>query len=232
MKMSLRKSLIIFVLFASFVMASSSVFAAVEKPYFSFISSPQGTWSYDASTYALTLNFPTIGTSFYKDGTFSSTDTIKGGTIMIDNGVIYNGGADSMVVGSQAGGTGSMNFTMFEGTTNYINATMTSFVVTKDGFGTRLNPGFDAFHIENITTNSGVSSKFLTDVDSLAVPVGNLNFTFTCSTGDCGNNNFTADASGTITAGKLSIVPEPVSSILFMTGGATLVYRRYRSKRK
>ncbi len=231
MKMSLKKSLIVFVLSVSIFLLSSSVFAAVPTPYFSIT----GTWSYNAASNALSLNFGLIGTSFYKDGTWDSAaspDIIRGGTIMIGNGIIYNSDANNMVFGSSIDGTGSMNFSVYEGGTNYITATMNSFVATRNGSLTQLNPNFNAYHIGNISTNNGVTSHYLSDVNSWAVPSGNLSFTFTCSTGDCSNNNFTADASGTISAGKLSIVPEPVSSILFVAGGAILAFRRYRNKKK
>jgi hypothetical protein len=232
MKRSHAKISMFLVLLVSIFLLSSSVFAAVPTPYFSIT----GTWSYNAASNALSLNFGLIGTSFYKDGTWDSAlspDIIRGGTIMIGNGIIYNSDANNMVFGSSSiDGTGSMNFSVYEGGTNYITATMNSFVATRNGSLTQLNPNFDAYHIGNISTNNGVTSHYLSDVNSWAVPFGNLNFTFTCSTGDCTNNNFTADASGTISAGKLSIVPEPVSSILFITGGATLALRRFRNKKK
>jgi hypothetical protein len=230
MKISQRRGTVIALVLAilTFVM-SSSVFAAVPKPYFSLNN---GTWSYDVNTHALTMNFGLIGSSVYKDGTLGLNDTIKGGTISIDNNVVYNGGADSMVFGSQVGGTGNMNFSAFEGTTDYFTGTMTSFVVSKDGSLTQLNPDFDAYHISNIATNPAVTtSHFMDDVNSFAVPYGNLFLQFTCSAGDCTNNNFTANASGTLTGGKLSVVPEPISSVLFITGGAALALRRYSSKK-
>ncbi|MBI4687120.1 MAG: PEP-CTERM sorting domain-containing protein [Nitrospirae bacterium] len=136
-----------------------------------------------------------------------------------------------MIFGSSVGGTGSMDFTVFEGDTTYITATMFNFIVTKDGIGTRLNPNYDAYHIGNISTNQSVSSEFLNDVNSFALPIGNLYMQFVCSTGDCTNNNFTGSAAGTLSAGRLSIVPEPVSSVLFVTGGAMLAFRRFRKKR-
>lgn len=150
-------------------------------------------------------------------------------------GVIYNGGANSMVFGSSVGGTGSMDFSVFTSTDTYLTATMTGFEVTQDAFGTRLNPAFDAWHINNITTFNESSdpavpdSKYINDVESLfGLVLGNLFLDFNFSEGA---NDFTENASGTFLGSKFAVAPEPVSSILFVTGGATLAFRRYRKKR-
>ena len=233
-----RLYLIPLILFTGILLLSSSVFAAtvIEPPWFSF----SGIWSYDASSDALTTKITTIGTVRYTDGSFDTSlnDTIRGGKFILGTpdgsggGVIYNGGANSLVFGSSVGGTGNMNLTVFEGSTNYINATMYDFIVTKDGFGTRLNPYYDADHIGDISANNSVGSRFLNEVYAQSNSVGNFYMGFTCSTGACSTNNFTGTASGTLSGGKLSVTPEPVSSILFVTGGAILAFRRYRQKKK
>ena len=233
MKPILKSSAIILLsVVASLFIFSTSVFAALETPYFSYV----GTWSYDEGTNALTTSIDSILSIRYKDGSFDTSpyDTIKYGKFVLgeDNGsgggVVYNGGADSMVFGSTVGVTGNMNFSVFEGDVNYFNGTMHDFSVTKDEFGTRLNPDYEADHIEITSVNSIVSSEFLDDINSIPSPFGNLYIDFSCSTDGC-NNDFTTTTSGTL-LGKfsvVSVVPEPISAFLFISGGITLVFRRF-----
>jgi hypothetical protein len=53
----------------------------------------------------------------------------------------------------------------------------------------------------------------------------NMAFTFTA-----GNDTFTGNGSGDV-QGKLVLMPEPVSSILFLSGGGILALRRYYRKK-
>ncbi len=236
MKTGLKKfSIVVLVLLASFVFLSTNASAAtLEEPYFTYT----GSFSYDADTNQLSTTILTISTIYYRDGTaapnygfppFTVDDSLIGGTFTL--GDLYNSDTNNLIFGPSPGGSiGNVSFSLDSGGNNYLTGTMNNFTVTKDEIGTRLNPGYDMYHVVNISTNSGVTSKFLDDVNSYSVPVGNLymDFNFTSGTG---KEDFTETAGGTIT-GEFSVVPEPVSSILFITGGATLAFRHYRKKKK
>jgi hypothetical protein len=240
MKKSLRKSLIIFVLLVSVFLLSSSVFAAVPNGYFSFNS---GRWSYDPVSNSLTTTMNGITSIKYATGSFDTPpyDVIRGGTWIMgtDNGsgisgVIYNNpDVNNLVFGGSSDGTGTMNFSVFEGITNYFGGYFSSFVLIQDSFGTRLNPNYDADHARITSLNTGTGSEFLAEIATYPEPSrhGNVYMDFTCDTGDCTSLDFNRTQGGAINLGKFAVAPEPVSSILFLTGGATLAVRRFYKKK-
>ncbi len=235
MKTGLKKfSIVGLVLLASFVFLSTNASAAtLEEPYFTYT----GSYSYDWDTKTLSTSITTINQIWYTDGTaapnyffppFTVDDPLIGGTFTL--GTLMNSEENTLVFGPSPGGSiGDVSFSLDSGGTNYLTATLNNFTVTHDAYGTRLNPGYDMYHVVDISTNPSVTnSKFLDEVNSFATPVGNLYMDFNVT---AGSEDFSGDSSGTLT-GEFSVVPEPVSSILFITGGATLAYRHYRKKRK
>ena len=232
MKMGLRKlSISVFVLLALMFMMSSGAIAALETPYFSYNGNFNYVYDDVYQTGTLTTSITTIPMIVYKDGTYGFFgDPLIGGNFTL--GTLYNDvNANSLVFGSTPG-AGSVSFSLDNGTTNFMNASLDNFSVTVDEFGPRLNPGYDMNNITGISTVSGTSSKFIDDVNSFTSPVGNLYIDFNVTDG---SSDFTADSSGTIT-GEFSVVaavaPEPVSSTLFILGGVTLGIRSYRRKIK
>ena len=223
-----RSSIFILVLLASLVLLSANVSAAtLEEPYFTYT----GTFNYDWDTKTLSTSITTISTIWYSDGTaapnywtppFTVDDPLIGGTFTLDP--LMNSAENTLEFGTSS-------FSLDSGGTNYFTAYLNDFTVTTDEtFGTRLNAGYDMYHVVDIETNPSVTtSKFLDEVNSFSTPIGNLYMNFAFA-GD-GAEDFSESRTGTI-SGEFSVVPEPVSSILFVTGGATLAFRRYRKKKK
>ena len=230
MKKSLTRSVVLAVILITGISLLSNAVLAQTSPYFTYT----GSFNYDADTKKLTTTVLTIDMISYMDGSmapnyyfdpFTVDDSLIGGTFTL--GDLYNSDTNNFIFGPSPGGSiGNVSFSLDSGGTNYLTGTLNNFTVTQDEFGTRLNPNFNLNHVVNISTNSGVNSKFLDDVNSFAVPVGNLHMDFNFTSGT-GINNFTETAGGTIT-GEFTVAPEPVSAILFVTGGITLAFRRYR----
>lgn len=238
MKTSLKKFSVFFlVLLIGIILISTNAFAQLDEPYFSYT----GSFGYDWNSKTLTISITTISQIYYSDGTaapnyffppFTVDDPLIGGTFTL--GTLMNSAENTLVFGPSPGGsTGDVSFSLDSGGTNYLTANLNNFTVTQDGFGTRLNPGYDMNHVVDISTNPLVTtSKFLDEVNTMSNPVGNLYMGFVFSGGP---SDFSGNSSGTV-SGEFSVVsvvvPEPVSSILFVTGGASLAFRRYRKKKK
>lgn len=218
----------------SFVSLSTNASAALDAPYFTYT----GTFSYDWDTKTLSTSITTISNIFYSDETaapnyslppFTVDDPLIGGTFTL--GTLMNSAENTLVFGPSPGGsTGDVSFSLDSGGTNYLIANLNNFTVTDDAFGTRLNPNYDMNHVVEILTNPSVTnSKFLDEVNGMINPAGNLYMDFNFSAGP---SDFSGSTSGTITGEfSVAVAPEPVSSILFITGGATLAFRRYRRKK-
>jgi hypothetical protein len=221
-------TIFILVLLACLVLLSTNASAALEQPYFTYT----GTFSYDWDTKTLTTSVTTISSIYYSDGTaapnywvdpFLVDDPLIGGTFTL--GTLMNSADNTLVFGPSP-----VSFSLDSGGTNYLTANLNNFTLIQDEYGTpQLNPGYDMDNVLNISTNTEVTnSKFLDEVNSFSSPAGNLFMDFNITSG---SQDFSADSSGTF-SGEFSVVPEPVSTILFVTGGATLALRRYRKKKK
>jgi len=131
--------------------------------------------------------------------------------------------------------TGPVSFTITDGSNTYLSAQLNNFIITDGSFGTQLNPLFDynKADLTNITfTPNG--SQYIEELETSYLGHGylNLSMDFTFYNGTSGGGYaFYNDANGSI-EGKMAVTPEPVSSILFITGGATLAVRRFLKKKK
>jgi hypothetical protein len=67
-------------------------------------------------------------------------------------------------------------------------------------------------------------------LDSGQVINSDMQMQFDFSVGSA-DNQFVGDSEGSIVSGKIAVLPEPVSSMLFIAGSATLLVRRYFRKK-
>ncbi len=238
------------VLLASVFLLSSNVFA-VTPPYFT----SAGQFNYDVDTNKLSINISSLGLLYYADGTIGVGSTSPTADPLVKNprgwfelgaddptnplgthtSNIFNGGANGNQFGPSVGNTGLFDFRLYDylGNTR-LTASVNNFTVIQNGSLWEVNVGFDLNNMVNIATNPNGGtgtppySKFINDINSFGSNrSGNLYMKF-----DFGLNptGFTADTYGSVSS-TVSFAPEPVSSILFVTGGAALAFRRYLRKR-
>jgi hypothetical protein len=245
MNISLRRLLITGILITGILLTANNVLAVTaEEPFLDFtanFSYNDGARGKAATKYLLTFSSWNITGGNYIDGTYfgEGSDPITSAYFVI--GDLYNDDYNQNLIfgntnngGTGAGGvTGPVSFTITDGTTTYFSATLDNFIITDDLFGTRLNPYWDLNNITNPTFNAN-GSQYIQELQARYNDGWKINFgmDFTFTSGNSGGGYaFTNDASGTI-QGEMAVTPEPVSSILFVTGGATLAFRRYLKKRK
>jgi hypothetical protein len=220
---------VILVVFASVVFISGTVLAQ-ETPY-STLSG--GVFTYTDASDLLEISGLTSSMIAHDDGSFafsSFQDAMYGGSFTISN--LYNsadtGGGENWIFAPSPSSSPDIIFYDDYGTAR-LTAEIYDFTVVQNGSLFEVNVNFDQGNVGTISTYGGAASEFMDDVNSFPVPWGELYMKFNFTGG--GATDFTVSQSGTVT-GTFSVVPEPVSSILFITGGATLAFRRYRKKKK
>jgi len=201
MKTSHAKISMFFVLLTSVILLSTTASAQVE-PYLYF----GGNYQYDAADKLLTFTDNYADWIDYIDYSDPSSDPILGAALSF--GTLTNSGSNTLVFSSST-------FTV-EG---YFTATLDNFVVN--------NSELMWGSLSNIQRLDGGSSQYVDELLSNGGGRGNIYMSFTPVVG--GTENFTANSSGAI--GGMVAAPEPISTILFVTGGATLAFRSYRKKR-
>jgi len=240
-----KNSVFVLILIAGIFLFSINVFA-VTPPYFT----SSGNFAYDVDTNKLSINISSLGLLYYADGTIGigSTSPTADPLVKTPRGWfelgtddptnplgthtsnIFNGGLNSNQFGPSAGSTGLFDFRLYDYLTNTrLTAKVNNFTVVQNGLLWEVNVGFNLDNLQNITVNpNSPYSKFINDINALGSnPSGNLYMKFNFGTQPAG---FTADTSGSVSS-TVSFAPEPVSSILFVTGGVALAFRRYLRKR-
>lgn len=237
------------ILFTSILLLSSNVLAVTaEEPFLDFVGSfdyIDGSGGSPSSKYLLTFFNWNITGGNYIDGSYfgeyddEDDDSISNAWFEIDN--LYNDDySDNLIFGntnnsgSGAGGsTGPVSFTITDGTTIYFSATLDNFIVTDSMFGTALNPSWELNNITDPTFNDN-GSQYIQELETRYNNGYSINFGMDFAFNDGSSRGgfaFSDDASGSI-SGKMTVTPEPISSVLFITGGATLAIRRYWKRRK
>lgn len=201
---------------------SSAVLAQATAPYFNYY----GTFNYYADTNELAITISNIGMVAHDDGSFAfdpGTDPILGGHITLS--ALYNGDGAGENWSFAPDSGSSPDFVLYDFYSNQrLIAEIYDFTVVQNGSLFEVNVNLDQDNIGTIITDTNSPySEFIDDVNSFSPPWGNLYMKFNFSGG--GATDFTETQFGTV-SGAFSVVPEPVSAILFVTGGAALAFRR------
>lgn len=230
------------ILLTSILLLSSNVLAVTaEEPFLDFVGSfnyNDGSGGSPSSKYLLTFFNWNITGGNYIDGSYfgeysgEGDDSISNAWFEIGN--LYNYDYDqNLIFGDTSGGnTGPVSFTITDGTTIYFSATLDNFIVTDSMFGTALNPSWELNNITDPTFNDN-GSQYIQELETRYNNGYSINFgmDFAFNDGTSGGGfAFSDDAFGSI-SGKMTVTPEPISAVLFITGGATLAFRRYWKRR-
>lgn len=208
MRKNLRRLfLLAFVLIAGLMISTNA--SAQIAPYLTF----GGDYAYNATSKELSFNTNYADWLDYTDESYdcyaawgcAGSDPIIGAAVTF--GTLTNVG----------------NPLVFSPTTftvaGYFSATLNNFVVN--------NSELMWGSLYNIERLDGGTSRYVDELLANGGGVGNLYLSFTPTAG--GVENFISDSSGS--TGGMVAAPEPVSAILFLSGGATLAFRRYRNKK-
>jgi len=237
MKKSRKKFLAgVLVLFASVLLISTSSFAA--GPYVPYLNySASFDWNKTAPNQLNIFNTDIYGVTYLDGSYITSGDLILGAYITISslyNTATYNKHFDN-------GSGGGVTFQISDGTYTFLTATLTKMDVILGANGAaptaNSNITFSDFNLTNIVYGTGFSSRYIDELKTVVGTSGAMglsaNFSFTRTDGTVPYYDFKA-TTGYSTGSIQGIVsaPEPVSSLLFVTGAVTLGFRRYFKRKK
>ncbi len=244
-----KLSVCVLILTASFfLMSSTAVAVDLINPYFNFV----GFFDYYADSDWLELTDFDITQVTYLDTTSSNSDAISGANVewIFIGDLLYN---DPSVDNLDFGGPA--RFEIKDTVTNevFLTASLSNFQLSQECSTVPWlpdncppDPYYDPTLNIDYTLNSlwGLvvdpnyatsSSQYIQELGSVlnrddgVVYNTDIKFEFTFHDGS-EDNQFIGNGNGEL-SGKLVLMPEPVSSILFMAGSATLAIRRYFRKR-
>lgn len=204
----------ILILFACTLLLSTNASnaSAVAPPYLTF----GGNYSYDAETRVLSFTFNTADFIEYTNGEYGFDDPILSATLSF--GTLMNSTSNNLIFGPDPGGnTGPVDFSI----DGFITAKLDNFIVQDS----ELIWG-DLYNIQ--TVSGAPSSRYIDELFANGGGSGNIHIAFTPMAG--GAEDFTITSSGSV-GGMMVAAPEPVSAVLFVTGGAALAFRRFLKKR-
>ncbi|MBI4681851.1 MAG: hypothetical protein HY757_01965 [Nitrospirae bacterium] len=250
MKMTVNRIAVIPICFvACIILLSSSVFAS--SPIYPYLDYNGQFWYCNGSTSGdqawcnsgqgnkdgldfndFSLNFDlNVSQVVYMDGTASTSDPIVNAKINI--GTLYNSSANPLTFGASSGSTDTVDLSIVIGGITYLTAKVANFNVANLGFGYKLNQYWDTntlwgvtyYHYDIADPNY---SRYIAEQKSLLDNYNwftdiRMDFDFTSG------SNFSSDSYGSIGApgSKIAALPEPLSALLFIIGGATFSFRRY-----
>lgn len=238
MKKSRKSILMIIVLFASLILMSTAAMAQ-GLPYASY----GGGFDFNKTTGYLTFNSLMLNSLVYDDGAggmaipwvmdpyndplVSDWGAYEGylnlGTFQQDSSnqnLFHAMSSNNLSITSvdvYGGGTA----------TTYLTGHLNSFEVINDSNGWHFNSSYNLNNVSDVALAGPTDSEFTNEFVANTSPgnKANLSMSFTFSSG---SNGFGASTAGS--AGGIIAAPEPVSSVLFIIGGAVIGFNRFRKK--
>ena len=210
-----KSSLVVVFLLVIFVLLATANANAEYPPFLTF----GGDFIYDADSKLLTFEYNYAEWIDYingENGYDDPMDPVLGATISF--GTLMNSSTNYLIFGPDPGGsTGPVDFSI----DGFITAKIDNFIVADSA----LMWG----NIYDIQTVEGAPSSRYVD-ELVATGGGNGLISIDFRTYEGYPVDFTVSSSGYI-GGTVAVAPEPISALLFVTGGVTLALRRFRDKK-
>ncbi len=180
-----------------------------------------------------TLTFPNSSVSWvwYMDGSFANQgissvipfyDPIVGQSVVI--GDLYNDWGGALAFGASGGGSVSYSIgSVFSADLDFFDVTTSCGTSGAPGC---VNYDFGVINLSNVNISNSIGSQYLTELESQLALGYDLSMRVTLKNGPA---TFTAPESGNAD-GKMVLVPEPISAVLFISGGGLLAARRFRRR--